>query len=282
MRGGLQAYAESEFSADSSESTHPLGLHPHRTTNDATRNQPSPNEDEELVDGTRPEDSILDVEDDLLEKKFSGPSQVFQTVEELIVVIDDYQEMSRNSLAIRGSRGSSKAFACISHANCTFRVAFGPKPWQEGIILKRGNCNLRHSGAVVAAAKDEHFRRECSYKLFTFTSNRVKVSSLRSAMFSAREKSPADTARAEIPRRLQIPYGCRRESLDGLCMAGRREIASQYEGRDGVVQTIVGLATKRWEKCVGCIVYASGNEGETYSVYQKLGGGLGGGATFES
>ncbi|KAG7358230.1 hypothetical protein IV203_014817 [Nitzschia inconspicua] len=120
------------------------------------------------------------------------------------------------------------------------------------------------------------------------------------------EISPADTARAEIPRHLQIPYGYRRESLDGLCMAGRREIASQvwfwnsnisesakkmfndarygnwldaidgilikmslritksqleYEGKDGVVGTILGLATKRWEKSVGCRVYASGNDG---------------------
>ncbi|KAG7341460.1 SWIM zinc finger domain protein [Nitzschia inconspicua] len=45
----------------------------------------------------------------------------------------------------------------------------------------------------------------------------------------------------------------------------------EYEGKDGVVGDIVGLATKRWEKCVGCRVYASGNDGETYSVYQKLG-----------
>ncbi|KAG7352522.1 hypothetical protein IV203_008570 [Nitzschia inconspicua] len=37
------------------------------------------------------------------------PNQVFQTVEELMVVINDYQEASGNSLAIRRSRDSSRA-----------------------------------------------------------------------------------------------------------------------------------------------------------------------------
>ncbi|KAG7345426.1 MULE transposase domain containing protein [Nitzschia inconspicua] len=113
-----------------------------------------PKEDEEVVAETHPENFIHDVEDEIFERKFSEPSQVFQTVEELMVVINDYQEASGNSLAIRGSRGSSRVFACISYANCSFRVAFGPKARQEGIILKRGNCNLLHSGAAVTAAKD--------------------------------------------------------------------------------------------------------------------------------
>ncbi|KAG7360725.1 MULE transposase domain containing protein [Nitzschia inconspicua] len=46
-----------------------------------------PNKDEELVAETRPENSIHDVEDKFFEKQFAGPSQVFQTVEELMVVI---------------------------------------------------------------------------------------------------------------------------------------------------------------------------------------------------
>ncbi|KAG7373190.1 hypothetical protein IV203_033914 [Nitzschia inconspicua] len=76
------------------------------------RNEPSPNEDGELVHETCPEDEVPkvdeqvvaethsenfidDVEDETFETKFSGPSRVFQT------------------------------------KNCTFRVAFGPKPRQE-------------------------------------------------------------------------------------------------------------------------------------------------------
>ncbi|KAG7344072.1 hypothetical protein IV203_022080 [Nitzschia inconspicua] len=82
-----------------------------------------PNEDEELVARTRPENSIHDVEDELFEKQIAGPSQVFQTVEELMVVINAYQETSGNSLAIRRSRGSSRAFACISHANFIKQLA---------------------------------------------------------------------------------------------------------------------------------------------------------------
>ncbi|KAG7360913.1 MULE transposase domain containing protein [Nitzschia inconspicua] len=490
-----------------------------------------PNEDEELVAGTRPENSIHDVEDELFEKQFAGPSQVFQTVEELMVVINAYQETSGNSLAIRRSRGSSRAFACISHANCTFRVAFGPKPRQEGIILKRGNCNLRHSGVAVTSAKDgrclkkrskevikqlasdvalhkhapptandvikagvhkkktllsykqcyrgvnarkeskiisdsmsfqlvgpyvqtfaernpgstafmergsdnriqrvfvcpsfandvlmcvrpvisidaahmrsewkgtlylatvksalddlypvafaitvdgedlqgwlwflehlkasapnlitEHFRRECSYKLFTFMSDRGKglVTALRNVFpdnhncfcvvhirrnvetdfgkkiatmvtpLSTTSSLPEKTALlTELERKspdaykyltgigakrwmdsawledekLPPRYGFRNsnisesannmlndarngnwlDAIDGILIKMSLRITksqSEYEGKDGVVDDIVGLATKRWEKCVGCRVYASGNDGETYSVYQKLG-----------
>ncbi|KAG7367265.1 hypothetical protein IV203_029936 [Nitzschia inconspicua] len=64
------------------------------------------------------------------------------------------------------------------------------------------------------------------------------------------------------------------DAIDGILikMSLRiKTLQSNYEGRDGMVETIVGLATKRWEKCVGSRVYASGNDGETYSVYQNLG-----------
>ncbi|KAG7371024.1 SWIM zinc finger domain protein [Nitzschia inconspicua] len=69
------------------------------------------------------------------------------------------------------------------------------------------------------------------------------------------------------------------DAIDGTLIKMSLRITksqSEYEGRDCVVDTIEGLATKQWEKCVGCRVYASGNDGETYSVYQKLGGGGGG------
>ncbi|KAG7352738.1 MULE transposase domain containing protein [Nitzschia inconspicua] len=531
-----------------------------------------PKEDEEVVAETHPENFIHDVEDEIFERKFSEPSQVFQTVEELMVVINDYQETSGNSLAIRRSRGSSRAFACISHANCSFRVAFGPKAQQEGIILKRGNCNLRHSGAAVTAAKDgrclkkrskevikelandvalhkhapptandvlkagvhkkktllsykqsyrgvnarneskiisdpmsfqlvglyveafaqrnpgstafmerrsdnriqrvfvcpsfandvlmcvrpvisidgahmrsewkgtlylatvqsagddlypvafaipvdgedfqgwlwflqylkasapnliaEHFRRECSYKLFTFMSDRCKglttalgnvfpanhncycavhirrnvesnhgkkfasmVTALsettslpekRALLTQLQQKSPGaykyvtdinanrwmDSAWLEdekLPPRygfrnsnisesannmfydarngnwldaidgilIKLPprykfrnsnisesannmfYDARNgnwlDAIDGILIKMSLRITksqSEYEGKDGVVDNILGLATKHWENCVGCRVYASGNDSETYSVYQKLGGGL--------
>ncbi|KAG7356965.1 MULE transposase domain containing protein [Nitzschia inconspicua] len=493
-----------------------------------------PKEDEEVVAETHPENFTHDVEDEIFERKFSEPSQVFQTVEELMVVINDYQETSGNSLAIRRSRGSSRAFACISHANCSFRVAFGPKARQEGIILKRGNCNLRHSGAAVTAAKDgrclkkrskevikelandvalhkhapptandvikagvhkkktllsykqcyrgvnarneskiisdsmsfqlvgpyveafaqrnpgstafmergsdhriqrvfvcpsfandvlmcvrpvisidgahmrsewkgtlyletvksaedelypvafaitvdgedfqgwlwflqhlkasapnliaEHFRRECSYRLFTFLSDRCKglntalgnvfpanhncfcavhirrnvesnhgkkfastVTALsqttslpekRALLTQLQQKSPGaykyvtdidanrwmDSAWLE-DEKLPPRYGFRNsnisesannmfydarngnwlDAIDGILIKMSLRITksqSKYEGKDGVVGSILGLATERWEKCVGCRVYASGNDGETYSVYQKLGGEL--------
>ncbi|KAG7340643.1 hypothetical protein IV203_024186 [Nitzschia inconspicua] len=84
--------------------------------------------------------------DHLLQTTLKGrvPDQV------LIRSSDCYSYFSayNDKLDIRRSRGSSRAFACISHANCSFWVAFGPKARQEGIILKRGNCNLRHSGAA--------------------------------------------------------------------------------------------------------------------------------------
>ncbi|KAG7337552.1 SWIM zinc finger domain protein [Nitzschia inconspicua] len=65
------------------------------------------------------------------------------------------------------------------------------------------------------------------------------------------------------------------DAIDGILIKMSLRITksqSEYEGKDGVVDNILGLATKRWENCVGCRVYASGNDGETYSVYQKLGG----------
>ncbi|KAG7350640.1 MULE transposase domain containing protein [Nitzschia inconspicua] len=438
-----------------------------------------PKEDEEVVAETHPENFIHDVVDEIFERKFSERSQVFQTVEELMVVINDYQEASGNSLAIRRSRGSSRAFACISHANCSFRVAFGPKARLEGIILKRGSCNLRHSGAAVTAAKDgrclkkrskevikqlandvalhkhapptandvikagvhkkktllsykqcyrgvnarneskiisdpmsfqlvgpsewkgtlyvatvksagddlypvafgitvdgedfqgwlwflqhlkasapnliaEHFRRECSYKLFTFMSDRCKglktalrnvfpanhncycavhirrnvesnhgkkyasmVTALsettslpekRALLTQLQQKSPGaykyvtdinakrwmDSAWLEdetLPPRYgfwnsnisesannmfqDARNGNWLDAIDGILIKMSLRITksqSEYEGKDGVVDNILGLATKRWENCVGCRVYASGNDGETYSVYQKLGG----------
>ncbi|KAG7365168.1 SWIM zinc finger domain protein [Nitzschia inconspicua] len=67
------------------------------------------------------------------------------------------------------------------------------------------------------------------------------------------------------------------DAIDGILIKMSLRIMksqSEYEGKDGVVDNILGLATKRWENCVGCRVYASGNDGETYSVYQKLGGEL--------
>ncbi|KAG7369880.1 MULE transposase domain containing protein [Nitzschia inconspicua] len=90
-----------------------------------------PNEDEELVAETRPENSIYDVEDELFEKQFAGPSQVFQTVEELMVVI----MLTRKRPETLLPSGDH-----VLHP--------------EGIILKRGNCNLRHSGVAVTSAKD--------------------------------------------------------------------------------------------------------------------------------
>ncbi|KAG7353549.1 Ulp1 protease family protein [Nitzschia inconspicua] len=67
------------------------------------------------------------------------------------------------------------------------------------------------------------------------------------------------------------------DAIDGILIKMSLRITksqSEYEGKDGVVDNILGLATKRWENCVGCRLYASGNDGETYSVYQKLGGEL--------
>ncbi|KAG7345249.1 hypothetical protein IV203_032780 [Nitzschia inconspicua] len=86
-----------------------------------------PKEDEEVVAETHPENFTHDVEDEIFERKYSEPSQVFQTVEELMVVINDYQEASGNSLAIRRSRGSSRAFACISQAELFIPGRFWPK-----------------------------------------------------------------------------------------------------------------------------------------------------------
>ncbi|KAG7368478.1 hypothetical protein IV203_031221 [Nitzschia inconspicua] len=252
-----------------------------------------PKEDEEVVAGTHPENFIHDVEDEIFERKFSEPSQVFQTVEELMVVINDYQETSGNSLAIRRSRGSSRAFACISHANCSFRVAFGPKARQEGIILKRGNCNLWHSGAAVTAAKDEW-------------KGTLYLATVKSAGDDLYPVAFAITVDGEdfhgwlwFLQHLKLPprYGFRNsnisesannmfhdarngnwlDAIDGILIKMSLRITksqSKYEGKDGVVDNILGLATKRWENCVGCRVYASGNDGETYSVYQKLGGEL--------
>ncbi|KAG7358266.1 hypothetical protein IV203_014853 [Nitzschia inconspicua] len=77
-----------------------------------------------------------------------------------------------NSLAIRRSRGSSRAFACISHATRSFRVAFGSKARQEGIILKRGNCNLRHS---VTAAKDGRCLKKRSKEVIKQLGNDVAL-----------------------------------------------------------------------------------------------------------
>ncbi|KAG7352911.1 hypothetical protein IV203_008959 [Nitzschia inconspicua] len=351
-----------------------------------------PKEDEEVVTGTHPENFIHDVEDEIFERKFSEPSQVFQTVEELMVVINDYQETSGNSLAIRRSRGSSRAFACISHANCSFRVAFGPKARQEGIILKRGNCNLWHSGAAVTAAKDGRCLKKRSKEVIKELANDVALhkhapptandvikagvhkkktllsykqcyrgvnarneskiisdpmsfqlvgpyveafaqrnpgstafmergsdnriqSEWKGTLYLATVKSAGDdlypvafaiTVDGEdfhgwlwFLQHLKLPprYGFRNsnisesannmfhdarngnwlDAIDGILIKMSLRITksqSKYEGKDGVVDNILGLATKRWENCVGCRVYASGNDGETYSVYQKLGGEL--------
>ncbi|KAG7339912.1 hypothetical protein IV203_024962 [Nitzschia inconspicua] len=79
-----------------------------------------PKEDEEVVVETHPENLIHDVEDEIFARKFSEPSQVFQTVEELMVVINDYQETSGNFLAIRRSPSDNRiqrVFVCPSFAN---------------------------------------------------------------------------------------------------------------------------------------------------------------------
>ncbi|KAG7372229.1 MULE transposase domain containing protein [Nitzschia inconspicua] len=469
-----------------------------------------PKEDEEVVAETHPENFTHDVEDEIFERKYSEPSQVFQTVEELMVVINDYQEASGNSLAIRRSRGSSRAFACISQAELFIPGRFWPKgtagrclkkrskevikqladdvalhkhaPPTANDVIKAGvqkkktllsykqcyrGVNARNESkiisdsmsfqlvgpyveafaqrnpgstafmergsdhriqrvfvcpsfandvlmcvrpvisidgahmrsewkgtlylATVKSAEDElypvafaitvdgedfqgwlwflqhlkasapnliaeHFRRECSYRLFTFMSDRCKglntalgnvfpanhncfcavhirrnvesnhgkkfastVTALsqttslpekRALLTQLQQKSPGaykyvtdidanrwmDSAWLE-DEKLPPRYGFRNsnisesannmvgdarngnwlDAIDGILIKMSLRITksqSKYEGKDGVVGSILGLATERWEKCVGCRVYASGNDGETYSVYQKLGGEL--------
>ncbi|KAG7363280.1 MULE transposase domain containing protein [Nitzschia inconspicua] len=455
-----------------------------------------PKEDEEVVAETHPENFTHDVEDEIFERKYSEPSQVFQTVEELMVVINDYQEASRNSLAIRRSRGSSRAFACISQAELFIPGRFWPKgtagrclkkrskevikqladdvalhkhaPPTANDVIKAGvhkkktllsykqcyrGVNARNESkiisdsmsfqlvglyveafaqrnpgstafmergsdhriqrvfvcpsfandvlmcvrpvisidgahmrsewkgtlylATVKSAEDElypvafaitvdgedfqgwlwflqhlkasapnliaeHFRRECSYRLFTFMSDRCKglntalgnvfpanhncfcavhirrnvesnhgkkfastVTALsqttslpekRALLTQLQQKSPGaykyvtdidanrwmDSAWLE-DEKLPPRYGFRNSNISESAnnMVGDAKMSlritksqSKYEGKDGVVGSILGLATERWEKCVGCRVYASGNDGETYSVYQKLGGEL--------
>ncbi|KAG7358176.1 MULE transposase domain containing protein [Nitzschia inconspicua] len=215
---------------------------------------------------------------------------------------------------------------------------------------------LQHLKASAPNLIAEHFRRECSYRLFTFMSDRCKglntalgnvfpanhncfcavhirrnvesnhgkkfastVTALsqttslpekRALLTQLQQKSPGaykyvtdidanrwmDSAWLE-DEKLPPRYGFRNsnisesannmvgdarngnwlDAIDGILIKMSLRITksqSKYEGKDGVVGSILGLATERWEKCVGCRVYASGNDGETYSVYQKLGGEL--------
>ncbi|KAG7366474.1 MULE transposase domain containing protein [Nitzschia inconspicua] len=223
----------------------------------------------------------------------------------------------------------------------------------DGEDLQGWLCFLEHLTASAPNLITEHFRRECSYKLFTFMSDRGKglitalrnvfpdnhncycvvhirrnvetdfgkkiatmvtplstTSSLpekRALLTELERKSPdaykyltdigakrwMDSAWLE-DEKLPPRYGFRNsnisesannmlndarngnwlDAIDGILIKMSLRITksqSENEGKDGVVDDIVGLATKRWEKCVGCRVYASGNDGETYSVYQKLG-----------
>ncbi|KAG7352521.1 MULE transposase domain containing protein [Nitzschia inconspicua] len=183
---------------------------------------------------------------------------------------------------------------------------------------------LQHLKASAPNLIAEHFRRECSYKLFTFIkqswqeiastvtalSHTTSLPEKRALLTQLQQKSPGaykyvtdidanrwmDSAWLE-DEKLPPRYGFRNSNisesannmvgdarngnwLDAIdCILIKMSLRitksqSKYEGKDGVVGSILGLATERWEKCVGCRVYASGNDGETYSLYQKLGGEL--------
>ncbi|KAG7365808.1 MULE transposase domain containing protein [Nitzschia inconspicua] len=108
------------------------------------------------------QDPILDYEDNYFQDNFSSKGVVFGTVDDVLVAINEYQESSGNVLSTVRTRGNARTFVCISHANCTFCVKFGPMPKQEGIFYKPENCTIRHRGAKVVYSKSgKRFKKRC-------------------------------------------------------------------------------------------------------------------------
>ncbi|KAG7368293.1 hypothetical protein IV203_031036 [Nitzschia inconspicua] len=99
------------------------------------------------------QDPILDYKDNHFEEKFSSPSVVIETVADAMVAINKYQETSGNILAMTRTRGSARAFACISHANCPFSANFGSSFKHKGIIYKPNYCTVQHHGTIVVFSK---------------------------------------------------------------------------------------------------------------------------------
>ncbi|KAG7347489.1 hypothetical protein IV203_016194 [Nitzschia inconspicua] len=96
---------------------------------------------------------ILDYEDNYFEEKFSSKGVVFETVKDIMVAINDYQELSGNILSTVRTLGNARTFVCLSHANCPFSVKFGPISKQEGIIYEPENCTARHCSTKVIFSK---------------------------------------------------------------------------------------------------------------------------------
>ncbi|KAG7357252.1 hypothetical protein IV203_001940 [Nitzschia inconspicua] len=108
------------------------------------------------------QDPILDYEDNYFQENFSSKGMVFGTVDDVLVAINEYQELSENALSTVRTRGNARTFVCISHANCPFSVKFGPMPKQEGIFYKPENCTIRHRGAKVVSCKSgKRFKKRC-------------------------------------------------------------------------------------------------------------------------
>ncbi|KAG7345622.1 Ulp1 protease family protein [Nitzschia inconspicua] len=270
-----------------------------------------PKEDEEVVAETHQENFIHDVEDEIFERKFSEPSQVFQTlVTTYIQLLCDYGGWRRLPRLVMVPTAPESE--CTKSHRGTFQCARQCFPCQ-GLNSALGNVFPANHNCYCAVhmrqnAESNHGKKFAS--MVTALSETTSLPEKRALLTQLQQKSPGaykyvtdidanrlmDSAWLE-DEKLPPRYGFRNsnisesannmfhdarngnwlDAIDGILIKMSLRITksqSEYEGKDGVVDNILGLATKRWENCVGCRVYASGNDGETYSVYQKLGGEL--------
>ncbi|KAG7370304.1 hypothetical protein IV203_028050 [Nitzschia inconspicua] len=102
--------------------------------------------------GTPPEDSILDLSQRCFRAEVFKPDLVFETVEDLMVAINEYQELFGNIVAIRRMRGNARTFTCFSHVNCLFNVKFRQNPRQEEQV--HWKCLRPASRRTVSATND--------------------------------------------------------------------------------------------------------------------------------
>ncbi|KAG7351909.1 transposase, mutator family protein [Nitzschia inconspicua] len=261
-----------------------------------------PKEDEEVVAETHPENFIHDVEDEIFERCCFCDYGGWRRLPRLVMVLQQLKASAPNLIAEHFRRDCSyKLFTFMLSDRC------------KGLNNALGNVFPANHNCYCAV----HIRRNVESnhgKKFASTvtalSQTTSLPEKRALLTQLQQKSPGaykyvtdidanrwmDSAWLE-DEKLPPRYGFRNsnisestnnlvgdarngnwlDAIDGILIKMSLHITksqAEYEGKDGVVGSMLGLATKRWEKCVGCRVYASGNDGETYSVYQKVGGEL--------
>jgi hypothetical protein len=101
-----------------------------------------------------PEDDEVDFEDVEFRKRFLEPVQQFDSLEDVVGAVDEFEESTGIRLVTIRSDGLCRQFKCASHHDCPFRAKFGPLRGKSTIVAKAPLCTLNHKGATKTKSAD--------------------------------------------------------------------------------------------------------------------------------